>query len=266
MESNISQDNFGYKSGFIQSLKDGAKICKYEFSMSRILVIITAVLTLFISLCFMMNENTQTAIKTTIGALIFFSFLIFLVSYFLSIAISFYQGIFGRTAYLTHSLPISLDAMLLGKTLIFVLWALVFFLELVFLDVATGGRVLISVVETYEVIGVASSTAMYSYLVCFWLSCLLAEIMYIFMIATLVHRKKTYVFVWGIMYYFALKIALSIITSLVAINLPDSFYMWLSEPTDLVWHLALVSIIPPVFFALVFYFICRKIIRDNLSI
>lgn len=261
------RDDLEYKSGFMQSIKDGAKICKYEFSMSRILLIITAVVSIFITLLnIMRNGNISGVVEFTLGVLIFFSFLIFSVCYLLSVAISFYQGIFGRTAYLTHSLPISFNAILLGKTFVFLLWALVFLMELVYLDLATGARVTLDLIWDYDNIGLASATGIYCYIVTFWLIWLLAEIMYIFMIATLVHKKKTYVFAWGIMYYFGIKIALCIVFVIITISLPYSFYEWLSEPDNIFVNQWIITELPPAIMAVVFYFICMKIIRDRLSI
>lgn len=253
------------KQGFLKACKDGAKICKYEFSMSRVLLILTILITALITCFFPFREgvNDSGTIVTTLSVILFFAFMIFGVSYFLSAAISFYQGIFGRTAYLTHSLPISLDAMLLGKIFIFVLWAFVFILELVYLDIVLNSNVM---ANSFEFLMRGDFSDFFGMNVLFftcWLGFVLFEITYIFMIATLVHTKRTFVIVWGIFYYFGIKVLLSIIYSVIMAFLPVGFYEWSMNNVMNFW---IAFILPIYILSLIWYFICRTIIQNKLSL
>ena len=99
---------------FITFLYNIVKICKHEFLMSRILVVISLIIALCIVLL-ALSSNGKMLYYSSIIIFTSFAFLIFGISYFLSIAMSFYHGIFGKYAYLTHSLPITLDSILFAK-------------------------------------------------------------------------------------------------------------------------------------------------------
>ena len=79
---------------------------------------------------------------------------------------------------------------------------------------------------------------------------ILHEITYIFMIAALVHKKKTHVMIWGIVYYFGIKVALNIILSAVILNMPESIIENLDEGSVSIQTLA---ILPQLILAAIYY-------------
>lgn len=251
--------------GLWQAIKDGAKICKYEFLMSRVLLILTCILTILIALLIPFNKEDHPSILATLGTIIYLGFMVFVVSYFLSAAISFYHGIFGRNAYLTHSLPISLDAMIIGKILIFSLWACVFILELIFLDFVTGRIVMQGLIALFEY-NFLSAVEAYTFMFALWFSSMLVQLTYIFMIATLVHSKRSYIVVWGIVYYFGISTIFSIVFGIIAAVITYNFWEWLFNGEDMMIKLWCFMVLPCVVLSLVFYFICRVIISKRLSI
>lgn len=251
-------DNLQYKTGLWQSIKDGAKICKYEFLMTRVLLILTCVLAVLIAL-FPLAKDENTIVFAVLGSLIYLGNLLFVVSYFLSAAISFYHGIFGRNAYLTHSLPISLDAMIIGKILVFLLWTGVFGALQIFLDIASGTFLFLNFGYTmnyaYAIMGVV------------WCAFTLAQLTYIFMIATLVHSRRSYTIVWGIVYYFGISMLLLICFGMIIGMIPDEFWEVIVNNTgNTILSALCVIVLPLVALSLVFYFICRVIINRKLSI
>ena len=241
-------------------LRDMLKIIKHEFFMSRILIILSAILAAMSLLSMFMSEDTKGGVVVAFSLIAFFAFGIFGIAYFLSAAGSFYHGIFGKNAYLTHSLPISLDSILLGKVLVFVLWAFVPMALLFAFDFLHGGNV------TTEVLRMVQLNNRQTYLYTGFLSIIcmiLHEITYIFMIAALVHKKKTHVMIWGIVYYFGIKVALNIIFSAVILNMPESIIENLDEGSVSIQTLA---ILPQLILAAIYYIISRNIIKKSLSL
>lgn len=218
---------------FITFLYNIVKICKHEFLMSRILVVISLIIALCIVLL-ALSSNGKMLYYSSIIIFTSFAFLIFGISYFLSIAMSFYHGIFGKYAYLTHSLPITLDSILFAKIFVFMLWSLVLIAESCAL-----GFVLYNSVEYFKILKINISDILFA--ICNWFSWTLFEITYIFMITALVHRKKSFLFLHGIIIYFAIKILLSIILIIFIdktnIDITRNIYIIMPLVCSIVWYM-----------------------------
>ncbi|RDU73352.1 hypothetical protein CQA66_01410 [Helicobacter aurati] len=243
------------QSDFLSHITNGLKICKYEFLMSRILVILAIICTL-LNICLFLSYNAQASTHNEVSISIIvllqiFAFMVFLIAYYLSAAISFYQGVFGKNAYLTHSLPILLDSILFSKILVFFLWACV--------GLAEFSLFCLILNDNNDMIGRFFFYGPDLFHICmFWFWTIFSEITYIFMIAAIVHRKKTYTMVYGIVTYFAIKTLLFIIVVYITDYMlserfnPD-FTMFIYEA------LLIVS-------SVLYYLVCRWIIKNKLSL
>ena len=226
------------------------KICKYEFLMSRILLIIVCIIT-FINILLLMQTDRNTATFIILVFMQYFSFFVCSIAYLFSAAISFYQGIFGKHAYLTHALPISLETIICSKILIYFLWFLVIFASFIFTLYASANYTFTSL---YDLLGGMSVL----HLIAIILLSVLQEIVFIFMIVSLVHRKKTYTMLTGILTYFGIKILLIIISS----TLLQGYLQNINETSTLL----IVYYIYQFLLIALFYFICHRIIKYKLSL
>ncbi|RDU64049.1 hypothetical protein CQA53_08190 [Helicobacter didelphidarum] len=257
-DSNLNTENIRDSQNYtlVQSLKDAWKVCKHEFLMSRYLVLSSGIILLCI-VClapFEINGYENKLFVGTIYVLLFFAFIIFAFSYFFSAAISFYQGIFGKNAYLTHSLPISLDAMLFAKIFIFLLWALIGGCEMIFLlwiikPISWTSMLFEMDIEDLEIVLFAIAQ---------WISTTLFEITYIFMIAALIHRKKTFTMFYGILLYFLIKVALAILFAVIISSLPQLDHLSHAR----LWF----TLVPIILLSILWYGICRVIIKNKLAL
>lgn len=233
------------------------KICKHEFFMSRILLIIVFIIA-FINLLLLMCNKTDTTLFFILVLIQFFALIVCSIAYLLVVAISFYQGIFGKHAYLTHALPIRLETIICSKILICFLWFLVIFASLIFTIYAiTNGT---SFMDGFYY--VSHSLGDKSHILAFhaiFLTILsaLEEIVFIFMVVAIVHRKKTYMLLIGILTYFFIKILLLIIVAILMQFLPDTINSDVLIYVYYVCHILLI---------LLFYSVCYMIIKYKLSL
>lgn len=232
------------------------KICKYEFLMSRILLIIVCIITFINILLLSVDKNAPTFI--ILIAMQYFAFIVCSIAYLLSAAISFYQGVFGRNAYLTHSLPISLETIICSKILIYFLWFLVIFISFIFavyagIDKTSFKHSLIYFLN-------ADNKGAWNFVLhatTLTLLTALEEIIFIFMVVALVHRIKTYTLLIGILTYFGIKTLLLIAGSVLQGFLPDTM-----DTSDLVTRYYLCQLL----LIALFYFVCHRIIKYKLSL
>ncbi len=229
---------------------DSVKICKHEFLSSRILLIITIIISVFNLLIMISKENN--IVYALLILMQIFTFSIFFITYVLTAAISFYHGVFGKYAYFTHSLPIHLDSIIISKIFVFLLWAFIGILEFGLLFVVT---------KTYDNLlnrlNVITNLDTLEYMLIF-LILTLSELIYIFMITAIIHRKKTYTLLFGILTYFGIKILLMIIFALISSLFNDIAIEYNNGKT----MFYLVNI----FLTILYYSICRYIIKNKLSL
>lgn len=233
------------------------KICKYEFLMSRILIVIVCIINV-INILLLLCDDKNTVVFFVLIFMQYFSFFVCGIAYLLSAAISFYQGVFGRQAYLTHALPISLETIICSKILIYFLWFLVIFASFIFAIYASASNTYFIDYIIYSFH--ANNERVWNFtlhFIAFTLLTALEEIVFIFMIVALVHRKKTYTLFIGILTYFGIKILLLIVGSVVEGFLPDRL-----DTNDLLalYYFGQFLLI------VLFYFICHRIIKYKLSL
>ena len=229
------------------------KICKHEFLMSRILLIIVCII-MVINLLILINNDPHSATFFILIGIQYFAFFICSITYVLSAAISFYQGVFGKHAYLTHALPVSIESIIGAKILIYFLWFLVIFAAFVFaLYAGTSG---ISSIHDLLVFFKKTLDFIWRLIPLFILS-VLQEIVFIFMVVALVHRKKTYTLFIGILTYFGIKVLLLILFGILSNLMPDNI-----EENTILLLLYLYNIL----LLCLFYFICHRIIKYKLAL
>ncbi len=227
---------------------DSMKICKYEFLNSRVLLIVSIILTLLNLLVYIGKSGNNITYALLIIIQVF-SFVTFAIAYVLSAAISFYHGVFGRHAYLTHSLPIDLDSMIVSKIFVFMLWALVGFIEF--------GLFVFALSSGYDLI---EQELMNIYNIKYYVLALcnvLSELIYIFMIVAIIHRKKTHTLFFGFVTYFGIKVVLLILVASILAIMDDTIQ------TE---HATMVSYCFTTLCIIVYYYVCRYIIKNKLSL
>ena len=227
------------------------KICKHEFLMSRILLIIVCII-MAINLLIFINNNPHSAAFFILIVIQWFAFCICSITYVLSAAISFYQGVFGKQAYLTHALPVSIESIIGAKILIYFLWFLVIFAAFIF-TLYAGTK---SIASIQNLLVLFQDALMWKIIPFFILS-VLQEIVFIFMVVALVHRKKTYTLFIGILTYFGIKVVLLIFIGVLSNLLPDE----IDENTAL-----LLLYLYNILLLCLFYFICHRIIKYKLAL
>ncbi|STQ86642.1 hypothetical protein LS73_002925 [Helicobacter muridarum] len=255
-----SKDTNSLYNGFITTIK----ICKHEFLLSRSLVIITIISTALNILLILLNNTPIKEQETLIGIIIllqFFTLGTFVVAYYFSSAISFYHGLFGRNAYLTHSLPVSLNVILISKISIFMLWACVGCIELL-LFLACIDKIFYDKLLTNWIISIsyAKATSQYSnmgeffsYLSLYYFLLALSELTLIFMVAAIVHRIKSYTMIYGIIVFFIIQ------------AIAFSFIGAVTEITSNIKQIA-IECVMLMTLSLIYYFICQWIIKNKLSL
>ena len=235
------------------------KIFKHEFLMSRAMVILSIALLAFIGmLSLAINNNSGDLALTSLILICFYAFGVLVVTYFIVAIISFYHGVFGKNAYLTHSLPVGIDSIILSKIFVFTFWGAVIIFEFCLFAICLAG------LNRYTDSG-------FSYLyrelggmdgiiktIVFYLFSLLNEIIYVFMIVAIVHRKKSWTLVYGIVIYFAIKILIILIYVFFIYNIISN---GISMEFFTGYYMFIVSII---ILSLIFYFITRYIITRKL--
>ncbi|TLE11101.1 hypothetical protein [Helicobacter bilis] len=227
------------------------KICKHEFLMSRILLIIVCII-MAINLLIFINNDRHSATFYILIVIQWFAFFICSITYVLSAAISFYQGVFGKHAYLTHALPVSIESIIGAKILIYFLWFLVIFAAFIFaLYAGTSG-----ISQVGDLLALFQDALVWKIIPFFILS-VLQEIVFIFMVVALVHRKKTYTLFIGILTYFGIKVLLLILFGILSNLMPDNI-----EENTILLLLYLYNIL----LLCLFYFICHRIIKYKLAL
>lgn len=229
------------------------KICKHEFLMSRILLIIVCII-MAINLLIFINSNPHSNTFYILLTIQYCAFLVCGITYVLSAAISFYQGIFGKQAYLTHALPVNIETIIGAKIFIYFLWFLVIFAALIFtLYVGTNS---VSFIQELLRLLKVNWNRIWILIALFMLS-VLQEIVFIFMVVALVHRKKTYTLLIGILTYFGIKVLLLIFSGILLNFLLDEMMITTSWLLLYIYEIALLC---------VFYFICHRIIKYKLQL
>ena len=227
------------------------KICKHEFLMSRILLIIVCII-MAINLLILINNDRHSATFYILIVIQWFAFFICSITYVLSAAISFYQGVFGKHAYLTHALPVSIESIIGAKILIYFLWFLVIFAAFIFaLYADTSG-----ISQVGDLLALFQDALVWKIIPFFILS-VLQEIVFIFMVVALVHRKKTYTLFIGILTSFGIKVLLLILFGILSNLVPDNI-----EENTILLLLYLYNIL----LLCLFYFICHRIIKYKLAL
>ncbi len=237
------------------------KICKHEFLMSRVLVIIVCIL-IGIDILILFTWDTRSS-KTlfilSYGLLImqYFTFFICGITYVLSAAISFYQGIFGKQAYLTHALPVYIETIICAKILVYFLWFLIIFSVFI---------LTIYIFAMKNNIAWNSFVSLHSFIwfIIMFVILILQEIVYIFMVVALVHRKKSYTLFIGILVYFTIKILIMIVGSLLFSLLLKLDFMQAYSNTFINTFIPICCF--NVVLLLLFYFVCHRIIKYKLSL
>ncbi len=227
------------------------KICKHEFLVSRILLIIVCII-MAINLLIFINNDPHSVAFFILIVIQWFAFFICSITYVLSAAISFYQGVFGKQAYLTHALPVSIESIIGAKILIYFLWFLVIFAAFIF-TLYAGTK---SIASIQNLLVLFQDALMWKIIPFFILS-VLQEIVFIFMVVALVHRKKTYTLFIGILTYFGIKVVLLIFIGVLSSLLPDE----IDENTAL-----LLLYLYNILLLCLFYFICHRIIKYKLAL
>lgn len=250
----------GITPSFKSQIHYALKICKHEFLASRILGVIVCIIMAFNGLIALFH-NTESVAFYGLIMIQSFAFVVCGIAYVLSAAISFYQGIFGRHAPLMHALPVYIETIIGAKILIYFMWSLVLLVAfLMAIYVGFGGtqkwiQVILAVFKAMN-----SQEWLY-----FWgivgslFLQVLHEIVFIFMVVALVHRIKTYMILVGIVSYFGLKVVLLIIEVFGAMMLPNSVMENIGSGL-------LVYSLYQIFWICVFYFVCHRIIKYNLSL
>lgn len=250
----------GITPSFKSQIHYALKIGKHEFFASRVLGIIVCII-MALNVLIALFYDTQSVAFYGLLMMQYFAFVVCGITYVLSAAISFYQGIFGRHAPLMHALPVYIETIIGAKIFIYFAWSLVLFVVFATtIYVGFGGteRWIQMIRAVYE--NMDSQDWLYLWgVIGFLLLCVLHEIVFIFMVVALVHRIKTYRILVGIVSYFGLKIVLLIIGIFITMMVPDGM-------TEGFGSTLFFSALYQVFWICVFYFVCHRIIKYNLSL
>lgn len=226
-------------------LYDSLKLLKYEFLTSKLLFLLTLIVTFFNVLLLIANKNEYgDGILISIYIITFFAFFTLFVAYVLSISKSFYKSMFGEYAYLTHAMPIGTDSILIGKILTFFIWIIAIILNVLFFIYNSG---VMDYIHQKELI---------INLVLYLLLASLYEICYLMMIITIVHKKKKNIMLHGMLTYFGIKTLKIIIITIIVSNSEAFHYIYSTEMANIA---LIVGII-------IYYLICRYIIRNHLAL
>lgn len=226
-------------------LRQALKICKYEFFMSRPLLLLGAFLVI-LACCSVFFDHDFGDFESSFSIIMGCAYLGFTAFYYFSITTSLYHGFFGRNALLTHSLPVSLDSVLLAKIGIFTLWSFIAALSFyVSYHVSLDFSGIESVRDTTFVILIA-------------LSGIVFEITYVFAITAIVSLLHSFRVIVGIILYFGCKILFLVAIMQFAEAFPAQTIKFVLHPSLIVIASCGMSIIN--------YGIIRFIITRKLSL
>ena len=218
------------------------KICKHDFLESRALIIMAIILTCA-NILFLLNDESSP--------FLIFAFILllplFAVSCYFGMASNFHKKVFGKEAYFTHSLPVSIDCLLISKIIVFSIWELIIIAETV-----------VPIIILARKFDIYYEEAIYQLILSICTG--LADTVLVFAIVSIVHKAKHPSSI-GILIYIATKIALmSMIAAIVKHNASDSFgILDLQSIAFSIFIFDLAIIIAS-------YALCRWIINNKLSL
>lgn len=235
------------------------------------------------------DNNIYTSISMPINMMIGFVIIVAiyggtaLINYF-----RFYRTMVSDEGYLTHTLPVTVDQLLVSKLFVAVIYDVLRLIAIFALSAFIGFVIVVSsknyslpdIITGYQNLIEAMPNIWKFNIPIFIIEFALAYIfsmaqamLMVYLALAIGQTMKSHKILWSIGIYIAISMAVSTITQIIStvvmftVSLNMSFDSWMTEHIDTYFHIILwVSIIVSLLFGTIYYFITRYFFKNKLNL